>query len=161
MTRSHRALREAMVIAACAVVLGFTSTAIRNKGVFAPATALSSVPQGKRPDTPTMIHLPEARNLFESGEGLFIDARHAFEFDRGHIRGAVSLPLNEFDKRAGFVDSLPRNKTLITYCDGVECNSSIGLASRLRDAGFPGVRIFFGGWNEWQAQNLPTAAGAP
>ena len=147
-----------MVIAAFAVVLGFTSTAIRDKGLFAPATALSSGPQGKRPDTPTIIHLAEVKELFESEEALFIDARHAFEFDRGHIRGAVSLPLNEFDDRAGFVNSLPRNKTLITYCDGVECNSSIGLASRLRDAGFSGVRIFFGGWNEWQAQSLPTEA---
>jgi rhodanese-related sulfurtransferase len=108
-----------------------------------------------------MIHLPEVKALFDSGTALFIDARHTFEFARGHIRGAVNLPLNEFESRSGMVDSLPRNKILITYCDGVECNSSIGLAARLRDAGFSGVRIFFAGWSEWQAQNLPTEATAP
>ncbi|MEX2117657.1 MAG: rhodanese-like domain-containing protein [Bacteroidota bacterium] len=103
-----------------------------------------------------MIHIAEAKHRFESGGALFIDARHAFDFAHGHIRGAVNLPLDEFDSRAGFVDSLPKNKILITYCDGVECNSSIGLASKLRDAGFSGVRIFFAGWSEWQNQNLPT-----
>ncbi len=161
MTRFRNAFREAMVIAACAAILGFTSTAIRNKGVFAPNGSLSHVPQGARPDSPTMIHLPEAKGLFESGEALFIDSRNGFDFARGHIRGAVNLPLNEFDNRASFVDSLPKNRILVTYCDGIECNSSIGLASRLSDAGFQGVRIFFAGWSEWQAQNLPTETGAP
>ncbi len=158
MTRFRSALREAIAITAGAAVLGFASTAIRNTGVF--ASGSPPKPLSLRTDSPTMIHLPEAKELFGSGTALFIDARHTFEFDRGHIPGAINLPLNEFDSRAGMVDSLPRNRILITYCDGVECNSSIGLAARLRDAGFFGVRIFFAGWSEWRAQNLPTEATA-
>lgn len=159
MTRFRTALREALAIAAIAAVLGFASTAIRDTGVFGASVSVEA--RQPRPDSPTMIHLPEARDLFETGGALFIDARHAFDFARGHIRGAVNLPLGEFDSRTSLLDSLPRNKVLITYCDGIECNSSIGLASKLRDAGFSGVRIFFGGWNEWQAQNLPTEATSP
>ncbi|MEX1140499.1 MAG: rhodanese-like domain-containing protein [Bacteroidota bacterium] len=161
MTRHRQRFREAAVLAACAVVLGFSSTAIRSKGVFGPNASVGPTAQGVRPDSPTMIQLPEAIHLFESGEALFVDARHAFDFARGHIRGAVNLPLNEFDSRTGLLDSLPRNRVLITYCDGVECNSSIGLASRLRDAGYSGVRIFFAGWSEWQAKNLPMETNTP
>lgn len=159
MTRFRSALREALAIAAGAAVLGFASTAIRDTGIF--GSSIPATTRQPRSDSPTMINLPEARDLFETGGALFIDARHTFDFAYGHIRGAVNLPLSEFDNRTTFLDSLPRNKVLITYCDGVECNSSVGLAARLRDAGFPGVRIFFGGWNEWQAQNLPTEATSP
>lgn len=161
MNRFRQSFRDAIVLALCAVVLGFASTAIRSKGIFATSAALSPATQGVQSDSPTMIQLPEAKRLFESGEAVFLDARHAFDFARGHIRGAVNIPLNEFDNRPGLLDSLPRNRILITYCDGVECNSSIGLAARLRDAGFSGVRIFFAGWNEWQMHNLPMEATAP
>lgn len=157
----RQSLVEALVLATCATVLGFASTAIRSKGIFAASVSLSPATENVRTVSPTMVQLPEAKRLFESGEALFLDARHAFDFARGHIRGAVNIPLNEIDHRPGLLDSLPRNKVLITYCDGVECNSSIGLAARLRDAGFSGVRIFFAGWNEWQGQNLPTEATAP
>jgi rhodanese-related sulfurtransferase len=150
-----------LVLAVCAVILGFSSTAIRGKGVFGASASLSPATQGVRSDSPTMIQLPEAKRLFESGEALFLDARHAFDFARGHIPGAINVPLNEFDNRPGLPDSLPRNRILITYCDGVECNSSIGLAARLRDAGVSGVRIFFAGWNEWQAQHLPVEVTTP
>lgn len=156
MSRLRQSSREGLGIILCATVLGFAVTAIRDKGVFAgesPATSATRQPPG---DSPTMIHLPQAIALYESGQGLFIDARHALEYRRGHIRGAINLPLHEFEIRRSQVDSLPRDKVLITYCDGVECNSSIGLAARLREAGFSGVKIFFAGWNEWQQQNLPS-----
>jgi rhodanese-related sulfurtransferase len=147
------AIREALALALCASVLGFMYTGIRGKGLFAPDISHSSVSANSA--APTIIHVSEAKELLESGRAIFIDARPPFEYDLGHIPRAVNIPLGDFDSHRGRLDSFPKNKILVTYCDGVECNSSIGLASRLREAGFPAVRIFFAGWNEWQNSNLP------
>lgn len=159
MMRWRTGFREAVIMALCASVLGFVYTGITRKGVF--AAEFSQGPAASRPgEQSSIIHVDEAKELYESGRALFIDARHPFEFALGHIRDAVNIPLGEFEKRQGQIDSLPRDKVLVTYCDGVQCNSSIGLAVRLREAGFQSVRIFFAGWNEWQARGLPVTKTA-
>lgn len=154
MTPLRRAMREALALAVAATVLGFLYTGIGGKGIFASEKSSPSISQA----APTMIHLQEARELQESGEALFIDARHPMEFARGHIPGALNIPLGELDQRKEQLEALPRDKILVTYCDGVQCNSSLALAVKLREAGFPSIRVFFSGWNEWTGNNLPVEA---
>jgi rhodanese-related sulfurtransferase len=150
------AAREALIISALAILLSFLFTYSTGRGLFARASEQSAPtgPAGAVP--PAMIELDEARSLFESGAGLFVDARHEYDYRAGHIEGAVNIPLKDFDAHRERLHSLPRNRVLITYCDGADCNSSIELAAKLHQAGFSGVRIFFGGWQEWSSANLPT-----
>ncbi len=105
---------------------------------------------------PKMIHLPEAQQLRNSGVALFIDSRHEFDYKLGHIAGAINIPLKDFDARVGELGGYPKDKPIVVYCDGAECNSSIEFAAKLFGSGFSNVRIFFGGWREWTAGNLPT-----
>jgi len=101
--------------------------------------------------TSSFISLEDATYLHKKGSAIFIDARHEYDFQQGHIPGAINLPLSEFDTDTLLIRSLPRNKTVVTYCDGQECNSSVALAQKLLAAGFTQVNIFFGGWNEWKS----------
>jgi rhodanese-related sulfurtransferase len=102
-----------------------------------------------------MVPLSKAKELFESGLVLFLDSRHEYEYNAGHIRGAVNVPLNKFINGDEFLGGIPRDKTLVVYCDGSECNSSIELAIKLEESGFINVKIFFGGWKEWKSSGLP------
>ncbi len=156
MTRFQIAWRESVGIVVCSLILAFSYTFVQQKGLFA-KSAPQQATLGTLSEAPTLIDVQEALDLYQGGEALFIDARHEFDYNLGHIRGSVNLPLAEFDNRAEFVSSLPKDKILITYCDGANCNSSIELASKLIQAGFPQVRVFFAGWNEWQGQRLPMA----
>lgn len=103
-----------------------------------------------------IISLFEAQELFASGEALFIDSRPQNAYKEGHIMGAVSLP---YEEAAGNLplnpDSFPADKTLVVYCDGNECRSSENLALLFHDAGFPKIKVFFGGWEEWAGADLP------
>jgi len=85
---------------------------------------------------------------------LFIDARHDFEYKMGHVRGAVNIALKDIDTRRNLLESISKEKMLIVYCDGAECNSSIELAIKLIELKFVNVKVFFGGWQEWKASNL-------
>lgn len=92
---------------------------------------------------------------FMSDSVLFVDARHEFDFKRGHIKNAMNIPVKEFSRNAQLLSRFPKDKLIITYCDGAECNSSIELALEFHTAGYSNVKIFFGGWQEWDQHNAP------
>jgi rhodanese-related sulfurtransferase len=139
-----------------AAALGFIYSAAMEKGVFGP----SLTPPGQRsaasPLAPAMIPLDTAKALFTAGGALFIDTRHEFDYRLGHIRGAINVPLSEYDTKKSALSAVPKNKLIVVYCDGAECNSSIEFAAKLFSDGFTDVKIFFGGWREWQVAHLPT-----
>ncbi len=144
------ALRESILILTVSLVLGFLSTGVSGKGFFAPP------PDTAQRNAPQFISLDEARLLHQSESAMFVDGRHAYDFGLGHIKDAINIPLSEFEVAAVLLGSIPKDKTLVTYCDGAECNSSIELAVKLDSLGFSNVRIFFGGWKEWESAQLPT-----
>jgi rhodanese-related sulfurtransferase len=145
-----QSIRETLLLIVAAALLGFAYTFVTKQGFF--SERIVSPPQ-----TPNLEMIPseKANALFESKEAIFIDARHEFEYQLGHIREAINIPLNEIDKHRKQLDTFPKEKILIVYCDGAECNSSIELAVKLMDLKFTNVKVFFGGWQEWKVKNLP------
>jgi rhodanese-related sulfurtransferase len=145
--------REIGAVMFVAVVLGFSYSAMYGKGFFGPDKTVST--SSTIAPAPEMIRVEEARLMFLSGDALFVDARHEVEFAYGHIKGAINIPVQELAEKGTALNAFPKNRLLVVYCDGVECNSSIELAARLASAGFVNVKIFHGGWQEWNAQQLP------
>jgi len=50
--------------------------------------------------------------------------------------------------------NLPRDKVLVTYCDGVFCNTSTKAAARLTALGFR-VKEMLDGMNGWKVEGYP------
>lgn len=155
MIRLKQALREASALLVVAAALGLLYAATKEVGVFAKADPSRSLP-GSGANTPAMTTRDEAWSLYQTGSASFIDSRHDFDFNLGHIAGARNLPLKDFEAKKALLDSIPKDRTIVVYCDGAECNSSIQLAVKLMNGGFTNVRIFFGGWREWLDANYPT-----
>lgn len=104
----------------------------------------------------SFIMLPEAEGLFSMNEAQFIDSRNSEAFKAGHIAGAVNIPFEEKSDTSLLGElSIPKEKTLVVYCDGSECQSSVGLSRFLHELGFTDIRVFYGGWKEWQMEGLP------
>jgi len=152
----RNAIREAALIIVAAALIGTAYNALTGKGIFGTAKSPAPVATSVQEVAPTFIIFEEALAFFNSGEALFVDARHEYDYKLGHIKGAVNLPLKELDTHSAVYAGWPKDKLLIVYCDGAECNSSVELAKKLSAAGFTNVKIFFGGWTEWQANNDPT-----
>ena len=119
------------------------------------------VPHSYEPDDPEAVTLSQALKSFESEQTIFLDCRLKEDFDAGHIKGAVSLPWEEFDLYFPQAKaSLEDGKEIIAYCDGTECELSLLLARELTQLGYQNVKVFFGGWLEWTRAGLPVEKGS-
>jgi rhodanese-related sulfurtransferase len=98
----------------------------------------------------------EARQLFDSGKYIFVDARSPQDYEDGHIPGAVSLPIRLFEERvAAFLERYPPEASIITYCSGRTCQDSHHLAEFLIEFGYENVTVFIDGFPGWEAGGHP------
>jgi rhodanese-related sulfurtransferase len=107
-----------------------------------------------------VIPLEEARDLYSDGQAIFLDARSAEFYELGHIAGARNLPWEQFAQRyPQVIAEIPKDATLITYCDGEGCQLSEELALALLTEGYANVRVLVNGWSRWSEAGLPVSAG--
>jgi rhodanese-related sulfurtransferase len=92
------------------------------------------------------ISREELVKRLRGNEVVLVDVRPAEEFDAGHIRGAVSIPLDELDERLA---ELPADSEIVAYCRGTLCAYAHEAVRRLRAEGRSARRLE-GGWPEWQ-----------
>lgn len=59
------------------------------------------------------VTVSELSEALEKGEAVAVDVRGGVDFDLGHIRGALSVPLGLVAARA---KELPRDKLIVAYC---------------------------------------------
>lgn len=90
-----------------------------------------------------------------AGDVVVLDVRPAAEYDAGHIRGALSVPIAELGKR---LKELPKNRRVVAYCRGPYCVYADDAVRTLRKRGYRAARLEEG-FPEWQRAGLPIAAG--
>lgn len=87
---------------------------------------------------------------------VIVDARYKEDYVQGHIPGALSLPLGEFNRLIeGFMETVPFEKTIIAYCSGADCSDSHELAVLLKGAGYKNIQVYAGGMSDWVKNNKP------
>jgi rhodanese-related sulfurtransferase len=83
---------------------------------------------------------------------VVIDARTPETYTRGHVPGAINIPHRTIDSTT--TASLPRDKVLVTYCDGVFCTASTKAAAKLTALGFK-VKEMLDGMEGWRKEGYP------
>ena len=150
------ALWQGPAILLVSVVLGVGANYLRSDRLPLMATEKTPAANGD------FISLGEAGRMFAKGTALFIDARPAADYQKGHIAGAISLPWQAVERRFADIGAdLPVDKPIITYCDGANCSLSDHLAGFLREMGFARVRVLKNGWSLWRQHGLPVESGRP
>ena len=97
-----------------------------------------------------------AKQIFDIGTAIFIDARTVDQYKEGHIPGAESMPIGRFDDLIdAFLDKHPTEKSMVTYCSGRTCADSHNLAQLLMDFGYSDVKVFIDGYPGWIAKGYP------
>ena len=150
-----------IVLVAAAIGIAWNFRLLRDVWRGNPTTAAPAPSQGTgAPQEPLPLGLMQVKELTASKEVLVIDARDRDTFRKGHISGAVSLPLGEADRLLPeFAAKTPKDRLLIVYCNGYDCHDSKTLGRRLLAAGFTQVFVFEGGFPEWRDAGYPVAQG--
>lgn len=85
---------------------------------------------------------------------LILDARDPALFGRGHIPGAMNLPIRRFQEEyPELAERIQTASWLILYCTGYTCPDSHHLAVRLKEKGVKNILLFQGGMEEWMERD--------
>jgi len=100
--------------------------------------------------------ISEAKEIFDGSKTLFVDARGAEIYKEGHVKGAVSLPVDDFHATGqSFLEKYSPATAMIVYCSGRECEDSHTLAGYLKDLGYANIRIMVDGYPGWEKGGYP------
>jgi rhodanese-related sulfurtransferase len=87
-----------------------------------------------------------------NGDVVLVDVRPREEYEAGHIEGARSIPIDEFEDRLA---ELPPDHEVVAYCRGPFCAYAHEAVRSLHAAGRR-ARRFQEGWPEWQLAQKKT-----
>lgn len=103
----------------------------------------------------SQIAAAEVKKMIEAKrtDFLVVDVQPKGVYDIGHVRGAVNFPWETELKDSG---NLPKDKTLILYCDCAHEEDSTDTATQLMEKfGYTNVKLLEGGWSNWQKLGYP------
>lgn len=87
---------------------------------------------------------------------LVLDVRDAASFRAEHIQGAMNIPAADLISK---LSTLPKDKTIVTYCWDMTCSLAPKMALELAQKGFR-VQFLVGGLAEWTRKGFPVAKKA-
>jgi DNA-binding transcriptional ArsR family regulator len=97
------------------------------------------------------VPMAELLKRARSRRVVILDTRPAGEFLAGHIAGAISVPVDELQRR---LKELGRGKEYVAYCRGPYCVYADRAVEILRAHGRRARRLV-GGFPEWQSAGFP------
>ena len=102
-----------------------------------------------------MLAVDELKRRLDAGEKLLLlDVRSAADFagEKGHIAGALNIPLEELAARQGELESR-REQPVLLVCTTDRRSSK--AAAQLAVAGFAKVQVVQGGMSAWRERGWP------
>jgi rhodanese-related sulfurtransferase/DNA-binding MarR family transcriptional regulator len=95
----------------------------------------------------------QLRARLRDGDVVVLDVRPVPEYTAGHIRGAVSIPVDDLTSRLG---EIPSGADVVAYCRGPYCVYADDAVRLLKQNGFSAARLE-DGFPEWATAGLPLA----
>src|SRR5262245_550718 len=109
-----------------------------------------------RPDAEA-VPMAELLKRARSRQVVILDTRPANEYAAGHIAGAISVPVDELQRR---LRELPKDKAYVAYCRGPYCVYADRAVEILRAKGRRAQRLLEG-FPEWKAAGFPVEVSTP
>ena len=110
---------------------------------------------GHRADGGEAVPMHELLKRARSKHVIVLDTRPASEYIAGHIAGAISVPVDDLQRR---LRELPKDKEYVAYCRGPYCVYADHAVDLLRAKGRPARRLLEG-FPEWRAAGFPVQTG--
>lgn len=131
-----------------------TDTAKRTVKATTPTPPVEKPSFVAEPGVVKEITYDQFSRLMSSAPYYLIDARGAEKYAEGHIGNATNFYGAEAQARIpDMLANVPRDRVILIYCDGGECELSHHVADVLKQFGYGPIFIFTGGWAEWKTKH--------
>lgn len=106
------------------------------------------------PKNPSSIEPADLQKLQQEQDPLIIDVRSLEEFQAGHVKGALHIPIDQLESK---LSELPSDRTIVPYCNMFHPGQSRGEKARDQLQAFGlDAQVLQGGFPAWRDANLPT-----
>jgi rhodanese-related sulfurtransferase len=167
-TSQHlQALRQAALVESRKEGL-FVSYRLSDPTVFGLCTAIRTVAEHQLADLEQLVRrhfsersdaeaveMNELLKRARSRSVVVLDTRPPSEYAAGHIAGAISVPVDDLQRR---LRQLPKGKEYVAYCRGPYCVYADRAVEMLRSNGRHARRLREG-FPEWRAAGFPVHTG--
>ena len=146
---------QMMLVLAIASACAASIHLIEPWGFLRNPSATSFVAAAHRASFLPKLSVDEIRQVDSETPVTLIDARFQRDFQRGHIDGAISVPVDLQPSELELaLSGIPRSQPVVVYCQSRGCEFDERVAVRLAEEGFSDIRIFPGGWREYKEEVL-------
>jgi rhodanese-related sulfurtransferase len=106
------------------------------------------------------VRLQDIREIVASKSMVPVDGRSEADYESGHLPGAYSLSVANFDKRfSQFSAAHPKEGAYVIYCGSGQCGLSRQLASLLQNKGYHKLKLYSAGYSDWFLSGNPIEKG--
>jgi rhodanese-related sulfurtransferase len=147
----------------------FVSYRLSDPAIFALCTTIRTVAERQLADLERLVRdhfgdrseaeaveMNELLKRARSKRVVVLDTRPPNEYAAGHIAGAISVPVDDLQRR---LRQLPKGKDYVAYCRGPYCVYADRAVEILRSNGRQARRLREG-FPEWRAAGLPIEVSA-
>lgn len=155
--------REVLIIFSLSLIVAFSGNFLSSNGISLFGqwdTATGVITANPEKLISSGVHeiddISEVISIYEQKLAVFVDARDISDYTEGHIKGAVSFPINDFENGiAAFMEKYKPSERIVAYCSGRECEDSHILSEYLYEEGYTNISVFIDGYFSWEKNGLP------
>ena len=145
-----------VLIAAGVLILGGISSGVWLLSTRSPLPVSETILE-----VPPNSYLPEIKRvsiedvkmkLDSASNVVIVDTRSQNSYDKSHIAGSISIPLEAIAEQYSKIDGYDE---IITYCSWPDEEESARAAKKLMEAGYSNVKAIEGGFEAWKAAGFP------
>jgi cytochrome c biogenesis protein CcmG/thiol:disulfide interchange protein DsbE len=105
----------------------------------------------------SLITKETLQKMMADGKPLVvIDVLSPQQYAAAHVKGAINVPGDQIEARAG---ELSKDARIVVYCASFDCHASTNAAKTLMKLGFTNVSDYKGGIRDWTEAGLPVETG--
>ncbi len=103
-----------------------------------------------------LIDEKEAVRYLKDHDAVFVDCRECKDYLKSHVKGALCLAPDDFERRFPVVEPLiPIQSRIILYCYGPSCDMAERVGVCLGQMGYPNLMIMTSGFPVWDNAKYP------
>ncbi|MEP6924975.1 MAG: rhodanese-like domain-containing protein [Pyrinomonadaceae bacterium] len=106
-------LLSALIVTTAFALAGCNQTALSQQTTKNPANSTITQTPQNTPEEAKRISLADAKAAYDAKNVVIVDTRDKDSFAQEHIKGAINIPIAEFENR---LKELPADKQIIAYC---------------------------------------------